>query len=95
MARGDPLERTIVERIRKALEARGAWTFKLHGDPYQPKGIDLFVCYRGRFIALEVKRPGYSPDDDPLQTYILSEIAAAGGLTATVTSPEEALHVLS
>lgn len=53
------LERDVVRAIGRALDARGAWWFKVHGSAYQAAGIpDLIGCDRGRLFGIEVKEPG-------------------------------------
>lgn len=49
-------EYRIVQNIKKLIRARGGWCVKIHGGPYQDTGTpDLLACYKGRFIAIEVK----------------------------------------
>ncbi len=55
----EPLETAVVKAIKRKLEKTfgGKWV-KIHGGPHQVSGVsDLVGCLRGRFIALEVKRP--------------------------------------
>ena len=52
----------------------------------------LGVLPGGRFLALEVKRPGHPPT--PEQYAFLRSIERAGGLAAVVTSLEDAMAVL-
>lgn len=67
--------------------------FKVKGGPSQRRGVpDLIVCYRGRFMALEVKRPGGKPT--PLQAETLGKINTAGGITAVVRSELEVAVML-
>lgn len=88
------LEAGIVQKIRKAVEKDGGWVLKVHGSPSQVAGIpDLIICWRGLFVALEVKRPGGSAT--PLQAHTLDEISKAGGSVGVVTSVEEAFDVIS
>lgn len=88
------LEATVVSAIVASLRARGAWLFKTHGDASQVKGIpDLVVCYRGRFIGLEVKRDE-KEDAEDLQAYTLVEIERAGGLVGVVDSVEDVIALL-
>lgn len=69
------------------------WWLKVHGGPMQPAGVpDLLVCSAGRFVALEVKRPGESAT--PLQQETMRRIARAGGATVVVRSAEEAVGAL-
>lgn len=49
-------EYRIVQNIKKLIRSRGGWCVKIHGGPYQDAGTpDLLACYKGRFIAIEVK----------------------------------------
>ena len=52
----------------------------------------LGITEEGRFIALEVKRPGGRASAD--QSNYLSRIKAFGGIAAVVTSVEEVVKVL-
>jgi Holliday junction resolvase len=53
---------------------------------------DLIVCARGRFIALEVKRPGEKPTK--IQLVENRRIEAAGGEGYVVRSVDDALACL-
>ena len=49
-------EYRIVQNIKRLIRSRGGWCVKIHGGPYQDAGTpDLLACYKGRFIAIEVK----------------------------------------
>nr|DAQ26921.1 MAG TPA: Nuclease [Caudoviricetes sp.] len=49
-------EYRIVRNIKKLIRSRGGWCVKIHGSPYQDSGTpDLLACYKGRFIAIELK----------------------------------------
>lgn len=91
-------ESRIVEKIRRALVARGAVVVKIHGSAYTRSGTpDLIGCLPGgRAFALEVKQPGRS--DGPagngasaLQLRELDRWRAAGAVAAVVCSASEAL----
>ena len=86
-----PSEKDIEKKIRKAMENRGAFTMKLHGSPMSAGYPDIIACYRGRFLGLEVKKPNTRHTVTPRQRHFLDAIAAAGGVTAVVTSVEEAM----
>lgn len=87
-------ESTIQGSILKALRTQGGWWLNVHGgNPYMPRGLpDIIGCFRGRFFAFEVKRPGEKPT--PLQKATLARMAAAGAKTAVVTSAAEAVRAL-
>lgn len=95
MARSQP-ESLLVKQIKSALERKygGLW-IKIHGGPYQQAGIpDLLGCQDGRFLGLEVKVPGREKTLTKLQAQTLDEIKQAGGISAVVTSVEEAEEVV-
>jgi hypothetical protein len=87
-------EKQIVNKIKLALQERGAWVVKTHGSPHLAGLPDILVCYRGRFIALEVKKPDTRGTVTPRQQAFLDQIAAAGGYVDVPVSVTEALTVL-
>src|SRR5512139_3947931 len=88
----DPIESTIVKQILAALRAEGGWWVKLHGGPYQSSGLpDIVGCIGGRFVGFEVKRPSRRDKVSKMQAAVLESIQKAGGVSAVVASPEEAL----
>lgn len=89
------LERNIVAKIKKALEAEGAKVIKVHGSSMMEAGTpDLIGCLRGRCFALEVKRDKHHHATN-LQKMRLAEWAEAGALTGVVWSVEMALEVVN
>lgn len=88
-------EGKLVAQIKKLLVDRGARAFKIQGgdDSFQEVGIpDLLVCYKGRFVGLEVKMPGGKLA--PKQNKVLHEIANADGIAAVVTTVGQVSHLL-
>lgn len=84
-------EQNIQSKIIKYLQARGAYVINVmvasrSGVP------DVLACYRGRFIAFEVKRPGQKPS--ALQRENIAMINQAEGMAAVVTSIAEVKAVL-
>jgi len=64
----------------------GAWVVKTiattkNGTP------DILACLRGRFIGIEVKKPGGKPS--PLQRVQLRKIREAGGIGFTADNLDE------
>lgn len=83
-------EGLIVRKIRTYLERVGAWSIKVHGGPAQEIGIpDILACYKGRFLAIEVKVPGKRDTVTPRQSLQKERIESAGGLSLIVTSVDE------
>lgn len=92
MAQVIPLESAVVKRICTYLKAKGAWWVKTTG--VSKVGCpDLLVCYRGWFIALEVKRPQIGRVSVK-QHAELSKIIEADGIAQVVTSVEEVDRIL-
>ena len=86
-------ESVIQRQIIKHLRGMGAWVFNVHGSPYQQVGTpDLLVGYKGRFYAMEVKRPGGVLS--PVQVKVIEEIRASGCVASRVESIEEAERLL-
>lgn len=84
------LQRKIVEVLKTEV---GGWWTKIHGGPFQVSGIpDLLGCVDGRFIALEVKRPGNKPT--VRQLYVIQALKDNGAVAGVVYSPEDALAIL-
>ena len=79
---------------KKSINPLGGYCLNFHGgDPYMPRGIpDIIGCYRGRFVALEVKRPGEQPR--AIQAVVLKALKRAGAITAVVHSLDETKEVL-
>lgn len=88
----EPLERTITTKIVKALEKRGGWYRKIHGSPYQAGLPDIIGCYRGQFIAIEVKRPSTREKVTPAQKHAIETIRKNRGHAFVATSVEEVLE---
>jgi hypothetical protein len=100
-----PLERDVLKAIVQALrldrrvarvERNQSGVFQ-DGNRYIRVGVrgklDLTVYLKtGRFIEIEVKRPGGKPE--PHQQKRIDDIRAAGGLAGYATSVEEALELL-
>ncbi len=88
------VKETVIQRqIIKHLRGMGAWVFNVHGSPYQQVGTpDLLVGYKGRFYAMEVKRPGGVLT--PVQAKVIEEIRASGSVAGQVESIEDAVQLL-
>jgi hypothetical protein len=83
------LQRRILNRLKTEPDIH---VLKIVGGRYQAPGIaDLILCWRGRFIAIELKAPGringicipeaFKPQSltERLQVTFLKDIIAAGG----------------
>mgnify|MGYP000944867484 CR=1 FL=1 len=54
---------------------------------------DIKICYKGKFIALEVKSANGKISE--LQDYTLNKIRDAGGISEVVRSAEDVIKILS
>jgi Holliday junction resolvase len=86
-------ESTVAAGTDRILNRRGAYVVNIHGAGIGRNGIaDRLACYRGRFLALELKAPGRRPTR--LQQYELDQAANAGAITAVITNPDQATQIL-
>lgn len=80
-------EKAIDARIQKLVASRGGWSVKFHGTAKTRAGVpDRLVCYRGVFIAVEVKKPGGKPTR--IQQFEIDQIKEAGGIAIVATDTD-------
>lgn len=87
-------EAAAVDDVTTLLTRRGAWWMKTTG--VRRVGVpDLVACYRGRFVAIEVKRAhrGHHPVSGA-QRVTLEMIGRRGGHAVTATTSGEVAAVL-
>ena len=88
-----PREVQLKSRVIRQLEDAGAWVLKTHSAGYQRKGIpDIIVCYRGRFAAIETKRPGKCPTR--LQAHRMRQIRDADGVAVVIRDARDVDRLL-
>ena len=88
------LEKDITNAILRYLRTLpGCFCWKEHGGPYSQAGIpDIICCYRGRFVAFEVKTA--TGKLSKLQAVTLERIRAAGGRAHMVTSVAQVRKII-
>ena len=88
-------EKDVVDSIKEYLQTiPNIFFWKEHGGQFGTAGIpDLIVCYKGRFIAFEVKKPGGKPT--LLQKLTLNKIERAKGIAKIVTSVEQVKEIIA
>lgn len=91
-----PRESSLQATALAALRARGGWWQRKSGhSPYESSGVpDIYGCYRGRFVAFELKRPGARRGLTATQRIILDDIAQNDGTTGLITMLETAMSIL-
>lgn len=91
--KSQPLEKTIVAKIKSVAEGLGWWVTKMHGNAFMAKGLpDLLLIKGGRAAWIEVKRPGNDPTK--IQLHRMRELATAGCPVAVACSAADARHFL-
>ena len=93
-----PLEKVIVNDIIKYIKKRfgaGRFVVKTHGGPFQASGLPdiVLIAPGGRFVGLEVKRPGLGKVT-ALQNAVIHKINESGGYASVVYSVEDARAAL-
>jgi len=88
------LEKTITNIILKYLKTLpDCFSYKEHGGMYGRAGLpDIICCYRGRFVAFEVKTE--TGKLTKLQEITLQKINEASGVAYKVTSLLEVKVIL-
>jgi hypothetical protein len=81
--------KALVKRLFEKMEEQGdkVYRFMPVQSGYGSVGLDFYVCYRGKFIAVETKKRGKTMT--PRQQLTQAEIEAAGGVVFTVRSDED------
>ena len=82
-------EGAVKKKIREYLDEIGAYHFMPVQMGMGARTLDILCCVQGRFIGIEVKRPGIT-DPSPLQRITIKKIADAGGVAFTTDSFERA-----
>jgi intein/homing endonuclease len=94
MAEKHKSESAIVSDIKKYLKSLDECFFwKEHGGMYGVAGIpDIICCYKGLFLAFEVKKPDGKLTK--LQEKTIKDIQAAGGQAYVVRSVDEVKRII-
>lgn len=87
-------EKTITNQILKYLKSLSeCFAFKEHGGLYGTSGIpDIIVCYKGKFVAFEVKNE--KGKLSKLQEITIAKIQKAKDMAFKVTNLEEVEEIL-
>ena len=88
-------EAELVKKMVKALRAKGCECSKIHGDKFQERGVpDILGCNpKGRFFAIEAKRPGKEKNVSAYQKLKLKRYGAVSKNVGVASSIEAALKI--
>lgn len=86
-------EKLIENKIKQYLKSKGAYYVKYFGNQFSQVGVpDILVCYKGKFIGIEVKNE--KGKTSPLQDYNLASIKQAGGISLVARQITDVSKVL-
>ena len=86
-------EQEIVKSIRALLRTLNIWHWKVYTGPQNLPGVsDIIGIYKGRFLAIEVKRPGLKLT--ALQESFLTQVKEAGGIGIVATCCDDVITAL-
>jgi hypothetical protein len=97
------IESGISSAIREYLDARRIYNVRVNsGKVRGPSGSwihlapagtpDRFACYRGRLIAIEVKKPGEESSPEQLEKH--EEIRKSGGVVIVAESVDDVIRAI-
>lgn len=87
-------EQAIQSDILKYLKSVGAYTIKVSAAT--KVGIpDIICCYKGRFIAIEVKKPETKNNVSALQKANIFMIEATGGIATVAWSKDMVIEFIN
>ena len=94
-------EADVKKQIKDCLHAVGALPVSIWQGLMSKRGCsDILVCYKGRFVAIEVKHPRWSPPGRQAKSYahykrqkdFIEEVIAAGGIGFFATDVETVIE---
>ena len=87
-------EADVTAQIRQVLKICKVWHWKNWSGPMTyPKGIsDILGIYKGRFLAIEIKKPGGKPTPDQLK--FLRYVREEGGIAFVAYSVDDVVRQL-
>lgn len=86
-------EKSIENKIKTYLRSKGAYCVKYHGNKFSQVGVaDLLVCYKGRFLAIEIKND--TGKTSPLQDANIEMVKQAGGISFVARSVKDVKDVI-
>lgn len=83
-------ESQLTSQIKNFLKTKGCYCEKIFGGGFQASGIpDILCCYKGLFVAIEVKSPTHKGRASDIQKLKIRAIRNAGGIAFITDSLEE------
>ena len=85
-------EGKVKKEIKDYLRSKGAYFFMPVQTGYGSPTLDILACVNGKFVGIEVKRPGKGAT--ARQHLIISEIIQAGGIAFVADRVEDVVAEL-
>lgn len=86
-------ESVLQKKMITYIEEQGGYVVKVIAA--SKSGVpDLLICYKSKFVGIEVKAPGKLSETRPLQKYNLQQIQKSGGISASLDSLEDLKELL-
>ena len=83
-------ESQLTSQIKNFLASKGCYCEKIFGGGYQASGIpDILVCYKGLFVAIEVKSPTHKGRASDIQKLKIKRIRECGGIAFITDNLED------
>lgn len=90
-----PRESYLKQKIATLLKRiDGLYFFKTHGSFYTRNLPDLICCYKGYFVAIEIKRDDYCKPTEA-QVIEIDKIKLAKGTALIIRSVDEVYNILN
>jgi hypothetical protein len=86
-------EGKVKAEIKAKLTELGAYFFMPVQTGYGARTVDILACIDGRFVAIEVKKPGVHKGT-ALQEDVLKEVRDAGGVAFVAQSWDDVAAVI-
>lgn len=87
-------EKEITKQIRDLLTACRIHHTKIWQGMMSEKGVsDIIACHEGKYVAIEIKRPGRKPSKD--QADFLERVKESGGVAFVATCVEDVVTGLN
>lgn len=91
----DIKESKVQSDIINYLRSEGYYVYKNAASQYtEPGRPDLVACINGRFVGLEIKRPGKIKNLSEAQKIVSHKITEAGGIWRVVDNLDEVKHLV-
>lgn len=88
-------ETKLKESVLKYLRTNLIYCFKVHGSKFMEPGIpDIVACVNGKFLGIELKRPGAKNEQSEQQQIHEANIKTSNGVYLLADSLEEVVETV-